>query len=90
MSDDTQKSWDVFVSALVAAAAPAMAEAVIAKVGDRLRAADNPLLTVQQSAKHVGLSPQTIRNLVRSGVLKRAKGLTDIRIRKSELDAYGK
>lgn len=76
-----------------------IAEQVIAKAGPKLLAylderritpAEDPLLTVKESAKRLGVSTGTVRKIVALGELKRARGITDIMIRQSVVDAYGK
>lgn len=75
-----------------------LAGAVVAKVGPKLleyldaRRVEkqlDPLLTVRESAKRLRLSEMTVRRLVEGGHLSRAKGVSEIRIRQSEVDAYG-
>lgn len=56
----------------------------------RTAPARDPLMTVAECAAELGLGKSTIRKLVNLGVLKRAPGLTEIMIRKSVLDSYGK
>jgi excisionase family DNA binding protein len=72
---------------------------ILESVADRIAAmvaaklADKPadkLMTVTEAAAYLGCSKQQIRNLVKLGELKKARGFTDTRLRRSVLDAYGK
>lgn len=69
----------------------AIAERLAEKTAARLlEQPQDKLMTVTEAALYSGLSRQTIRNLVKSGDLKKAKGLKDTRLRRSVLDEYGK
>lgn len=48
------------------------------------------LMTITQAAEYLGCSKQQVRNLVKAKLLTTARGFTDIRIKRSILDAYGK
>lgn len=52
-------------------------------------AAPNELLTVPQIAKELRLSPATVRNLINAGALHRAPDLREMRVKRSEVNAYG-
>lgn len=71
---------------VIEAASPALLERIIAQAANF---APNPLLNVEQAAKRLALSPSTIRTLVHSGAIHRAPDIAEIRIRQSEVDAYG-
>lgn len=75
---------------LVAKAGPKLAAAVLAEVRTQLRYQDDPLMTVKQASAHTGLSTQKLYDLINAGVIKKAPGMTEIRVRRSNLDAYGK
>jgi len=75
-----------------------LADQVIAKLGPKLIAflderrvekKDDPLLTVAEIAKKLHLGETTVRQLVATGALKKAKDLREIRVRESVVDAYG-
>jgi len=75
-----------------------LAAAVVAKAGPKLLAyldarraekQPDPLLTVREIAQRLSLGETTVRQLVELGELQRAKGMTDIRVRQSVVDAYG-
>lgn len=77
----------------------AIADEVVAKAGPKLVAYINahriakdpdPLLTVNEAAKRIGLSSSAVRRLVQSGELRRAPGISEIFIKESVVDAYGK
>ncbi len=75
-----------------------MADAVLAKLGPKFIAwiekhyavKHDPLLTVAEVAKELSLSKDKVYELVHSERIKRASGITEIRIRKSVVDAFGK
>lgn len=83
-------SLDQLSTEIAALAAPKLADLVLAELREKLKLHDDPLLTVAQAAKHMGLHRDTVYRLLKAKVLKKAPGLTDIRIRQSVLDAYGK
>jgi excisionase family DNA binding protein len=49
----------------------------------------DPLLNTEEIAAELNISKSKTRELVATGHLRRAKGITDIRVRKSVVDAYG-
>lgn len=75
---------------IAALTAPKLAVLVMAELGEKLRLHDDPLLTVPAAAARIGVHKDTLYKLVRARVIKKAPGMTDIRIRQSVLDAYGK
>lgn len=75
-----------------------LVEQILAKLGPRLiewlderrsKPEADPLLSTPEVAKRLGLSETTVRHLVACGELKKAPGITEIRIRQSVVDAYG-
>lgn len=50
----------------------------------------DPLLTAKEGAKRLRMSPGKFRRLVNAGLIKRAKGFDEIRVRQSAIDDYGK
>lgn len=74
----------------VALVAPKLVDVLVSAIGEKLKANDDPLLTVEQSSKRLGVGRDKVYELVRAGLLKKARGITDIRIRQSVLDAYGR
>lgn len=52
--------------------------------------APDKLLSIPKAAKQLGISETKLRELVDVGAIMRAPGITEIRIRQSELDSYGK
>lgn len=48
------------------------------------------LLSCAEAGEQLNLSRQKVRELVLAGHITRVPGITDIRIRQSALDAYGK
>lgn len=77
----------------------ALADQVIQKLGPKLieylearrvQPEDDPLLTVKEISAELRVCTTKVRELVHAGLLERAKGLSDIRVRKSVLRAYGK
>lgn len=81
---------DMLSDELVANAGPKLVAHVVKEFGKHLQQAENRIMTVRQAAAHTGLSQTKIRDLVTAGLLKRAPGFAEIRIRQSVLDAYGK
>lgn len=66
------------------------AEKIVAQVAAQAKLkAENPLMSVRECAEHLGLSESKTRDLVNAGLIKKAPGLKEIRVRKSELDKYG-
>lgn len=55
----------------------------------RVETPDDPLLTVPQAAARAGMGQSKFRLLVKAGFIKRAPGGV-VRVRQSEVDAYGK
>lgn len=75
----------------------ALADDVLAKLGPKLVAylderrtekLPDPLLSVAEIATRLRLSRPTVYSLFEQGLIKRAKGLKEIRARQSEVDAY--
>lgn len=50
----------------------------------------DPLLNTRQIAERLDLSETKVRELVAGGYLKKAPGMTEIRVRQSVVDAFGK
>lgn len=50
----------------------------------------DPLLSITQAARELGVSRATMQRLYDSGAFKRVPGLREVRIRRSTLSAYGK
>lgn len=89
MNAELQTTLDALVEGLAAELATKGADKIIAEVDARRKAkASDPLLTVREAAEDTGLSESSIRNLVSAGIIPKAKGLAEIRIRKSQLDKY--
>lgn len=50
----------------------------------------DPLLNTRQIAERLDVSETKVRELVAGGWLRKAPGMIEIRVRQSEVDAYGK
>lgn len=75
---------DTFLDALADRLAARMSAVVPTKdSGD-------PLLTAKEGATRLRMSPGKFRRLVNAGLIKRAKGFDEIRVRQSVIDDYGK
>lgn len=72
---------------ILEAVADRIAALVVAKTTE---APADRLMTSTQAAAYLGCSKQQILNLVKAKLLTTARGFTDIRIKRSTLDAYGK
>jgi excisionase family DNA binding protein len=71
--------------------AAAVLEKVKAGLGSMLAAPqDDPALSVSEAAKVLGISPTTMRNLINNGIIHRCPGISEMRVRRSVLNAYGK
>lgn len=75
-----------------------LAESTVAKIGPKLltllrsnavASQPDPLLTTKEVAARLGVSESKVRELVAGGYLQRAKGMSEIRVRQSVVDAYG-
>lgn len=83
-------AFETFADQLAAEVVERVAPALLAKLDERaLAARPDPLLTVQQASKHLGLSRENIRHLIELGHITKAPGLLEAKIRQSVLDAYG-
>lgn len=76
----------------------ALARQVVEKAGPELLAylearrvapEADPLLTAKEAGDELGLSDTKIREMVESGVLHKCPGISEIRIRRSVVRAYG-
>ena len=90
MNPTLQDTLEALVDGLARELAVKGAANIVAEVAKQGAAkADDPLLSVVQAASRLGLSETTVRTLTKAGILKRARGLRDIRIRQSVVDRYG-
>lgn len=74
----------------VALVAPRLVDVLVAAMAARPMVQTDPLLTVTECAKRIGVGRDKIYELVKAGALLKAPGIREIRIRQSILDAYGK
>lgn len=70
----------------------ALADRLAAKVNAKPAAVEDgdPLLNARDAAKRLKMGTKKLYALVEDGQIKRAKGYSVVRIRRSVLDAYGK
>lgn len=82
-----EKLTDDLAAEVIAKAGPKLLEYLDAR---RTEKQSDPLLTVREVAQRLRLGETTVRQLVELKELTRAKGISEIRIRQSVVDAYGK
>lgn len=78
------EAFQPFIDALADALAPRVA----AKMGETTNN-PNQLMTVPQIAKELRLSHAAVRNLINAGTLHRAPDIREMRVKRSEVNAFG-
>ncbi len=81
---------DLNADQLLDALAECLGERILTVLEKRRPKTDDPLLTVKEIAARLRIGETSVRQIINSGALKRAKGISDMRVRESVVNAYGK